>query len=358
MGLLSKLAESVTPYAAGEQPRDRKYIKLNTNENPYPPSKMTAEILKAYDAADLRLYPDPESMSLRAVLSQLHGMSTQNIFVGNGSDEVLALAFKTFFDADSQPVVFPDVTYSFYPVFARSCGIRYREIPLNASFQVNVADYIGLNDCGGIVLANPNAPTSIAQPLSEIEETVESNPERVVIIDEAYIDFARTESAVKLIDKYRNLLVVRTFSKSYSLAGMRCGYAVGSAELIDGLTRMKDTFNSYPLDRLCQAVCAAAARDVDYYQTVTNAVVDTRDKMAEKLSNLGFSVLTSQANFLFVTHAKIRAEQLYLSLRERGILVRYFKKPRIENHLRITIGTPKEMNALIVVLKDLIGQLT
>lgn len=337
----------LTPYTPGEQPKDRQFIKLNTNENPYPPSPRALEAIRAAAGEGLRLYPDPEGAALRQALAELHGLRPEQIFVGNGSDEVLAMCFMAFFDRD---LLFPDVSYSFYPVYADLFHIPYREIPLDGEFGVDVADYLGNN--GGVVVANPNAPTGRALPLADIVRLLEGNPHVVVLVDEAYVDFGGA-SAVELIGGCPNLVVVRTMSKSRSLAGLRVGYALGSENLIAALNCVKDSFNSYTLDRLALAGAEASVRDAGYFRATLEKVVRTRAWTAQRLTELGFRVCPSAANFLFASHERVDAKTLLDGLRARGILVRWWDKPRIRNYLRITVGTDAEMEALCEALSGL-----
>lgn len=349
--LWSERARSITPYVPGEQPRDRKFIKLNTNENPYPPSPKVLSALREAAGEDLRLYPDPECLSLREALAAHHGLKPEQIFVGNGSDEVLALCFQAFF-TPGRTVVFPDITYSFYPVFCDLFGLNYREIPLDESFGIPVADFLG--DYGGVVIANPNAPTGRELSLCAIREILEANPNAVVLVDEAYVDFGGC-SAVELIGRYPNLAVVRTMSKSRSLAGLRVGYVMGSADLIDAVNCIKNSFNSYTLDRLAQAGAEAAVRDNDYFQCTVVKVMNTRSWTADRLKRMGFRVYDSKTNFLFVSHETVNAKVLLDGLREKGILVRWWNKPRISNCLRISIGTDEDMEVLCAALAELLG---
>lgn len=340
----------LTPYTPGEQPKDRQFIKLNTNENPYPPSPRALEAIRAAAGEGLRLYPDPEGAALRQALAELHGLRAEQVFVGNGSDEVLAMCFMAFFDRE---LVFPDVSYSFYPVYADLFHIPYREIPLDGEFGVDVADYLGNN--GGVVLANPNAPTGRALPLSDIVRLLEGNPDVAVLVDEAYVDFGGA-SAVELIGSHPNLVVVRTMSKSRSLAGLRVGYALGSETLIAALNCVKDSFNSYTLDRLALAGAEASVRDAGYFRATLEKVVRTREWAAQRLAELGFRVCPSAANFLFASHERVDAKTLLDGLRARGILVRWWDKPRIRNYLRITVGTDAEMEALCEALSTLTAE--
>ena len=340
---------ALTPYTPGEQPKNRQFIKLNTNENPYPPSPAALEAVRQGADAALRLYPDPEASVLRQALARRYGVGENQIFVGNGSDEVLAFAFQAFFDEGAE-IVFPDITYSFYPVYANLFGIKCRTVALNDDFTVPVDRLCGGN--AGVVIANPNAPTGIELPQSDIVRILEANPDVAVIVDEAYVDFGGT-SAVALIDKYPNLLVVQTFSKSRALAGMRVGFAFGSENLIQAMNCVKNSFNSYTLDRLALAGAAAAAADEDYFQTQCAKVIATRERTAETLRANGFTVYPSKTNFIFVSHPKAAAKELFAGLRERGILVRYFDAPRIDNCLRVSIGTDADMDAFLAAMLDM-----
>lgn len=338
----------VVPYVPGEQPNRPNMIKLNTNECPYPPAPAVREALAKLESADMRLYPDPTADLLLQALSDVYHMPKNQIFVGVGSDDVLAMAFLTFFNSD-KPILFPDVTYSFYDVWADLFRIPYKTCALDEKFKLCVEDYKQPN--GGIVFPNPNAPTGVLESLEHVEEIVAANPDVVVIVDEAYVDFGGT-SAVSLVDKYENLLVVQTFSKSRALAGMRIGYAFGSAKLIGYLNDAKFSFNSYTMNRPSLAAGAACVRSVDYFEEITAKIVATREWTKAELTKLGFTFPDSYANFIFATHKSVPAEEIYLALREQDIYVRYFKKPRIDNYLRITIGTDDEMQALIDFLKE------
>lgn len=335
----SRLAQGLEPYVPGEQPRDRSYIKLNTNENPYGPSPRVLEAIK--NAADerLRLYPDPACDSLLAAAADFYGVKKDQVFAGNGSDEILAFAFMAFFDP-GRTIVFPNITYSFYPVYASLFNLNYAATPLDSEFNIPSAQL--MKSCGGVVIANPNAPTGKAMPLSVVREVVEGNPDTVVIVDEAYIDYGG-ESCVKLIDEYSNLLVVQTFSKSRSLAGMRIGLAFGDSTLLEAIKSVKNSFNSYTLDRLAIIAGIEALKDNGYYEGITKKIVDTRDRFIQQLRIMGFDVSDSAANFVFASHPAVRAEKIFTKLRAMGILVRYFKKPIIDNHLRISIGTDDDM---------------
>lgn len=341
----------VTPYTPGEQPRESGIIKLNTNENPYPPSPEVLRVLKEYDGGRLRLYPDPDSTVLVRALSERYGVSPSRVFVGVGSDDVLSMAFLTFFHSDS-PILFPDVTYSFYDVWAEVYGIPYQAVPLTEALRIAPEDYRREN--GGIVLANPNAPTGVYEPTALIEEIVRANPDSVVIADEAYIDFGG-ESCIPLTEKYENLLVVQTFSKSRSMAGMRIGFAIGSEKLIGYLNDVKFSVNSYTMNPLAQLCGAAAVRDGEYFEKTTKKIVETREAAKERLSALGFTFPDSMSNFLFATHTKTPAKTIFEELKKRKIYVRYWDKPRIGNSLRITVGTDGEMEALYRALGEILG---
>ncbi|UHA73790.1 histidinol-phosphate transaminase [Paenibacillus sp. 481] len=346
----SELASSLTPYIPGEQPQDKKVIKLNTNENPYPPSSHVLDAIKAASDSDLRLYPDPNCTTLRQTIAAYHGLREQQVFVGNGSDEILALAFAALFKSTS-PISFPDITYSFYKVYAQLYNLRYELIPLDDEFNIPLDQIHRPN--GGIIIPNPNAPTGKGIAVGRIEQLVAEHREQVVIIDEAYIDFGG-ESAVQLIKRYPNVLVVHTLSKSRSLAGLRVGVALGHEELIEGLNRVKNSFNSYTLDRLAIAGAVAAYQDEAHFIHHIQKVIHTRERTVAQLRTLGFKVIDSQANFVCMTHVEFEAETLYLALRERGILVRHFNESRIHNYLRVSIGTDSEMDSFIEALTQLL----
>ena len=348
----SRRARALTPYTPGEQPRDRTFIKLNTNENPYPPSPKALEAIRAAAGEGLRLYPDPEAASLRETLAACYGLRPEQVFVGNGSDEVLAFCFQAFFDPE-RPIVFPDVTYSFYPVFAALHGLPYRQVPLDEHFALPLEPFMGGN--GGVVIANPNAPTGRDISLGDVRALAEGNPDAVVVVDEAYVDFG-AQSAVPLVGEYPNLIVVQTMSKSRSLAGLRVGYALGDENLIAALNCVKNSFNSYTLDRLALAGAEGALRDPEYLRAVSMKIASTRDRTADRLRRMGFQVTDSAANFLFVTHPEAEAKALLDGLREKGILVRWWDSPRIRDYLRITVGTDQEMDALCQALEQLLGE--
>ena len=336
-------------YVPGEQPKDKKYVKLNTNENPYPPSPKVWEAISKVPAADLRLYPDPDCFSLREALAKANGLSPNQVFVGNGSDEILAFCYLAFMDEET-PAIFPDITYSFYPVYAALFGSNVRIVPVNEDFTMPLEQL--KQDDGTLIITNPNAPTGIGLPLSEIAEICRCNPHHVVIVDEAYVDFG-CESAVPLLREFENLLIVQTFSKSRSLAGMRIGFAFGNESLIAAMNTVKNSINSYTLDRMALAAAQAAVEDQAYTHNTCRQIAKTRENTTGKLQALGFRVLPSQTNFLFACHERIPAEHLFLGLREKGVLVRYFKKPRIDNFLRITVGTDEEMEALLTALVEI-----
>ncbi len=349
--LWSPAVRGLHAYVPGEQPQGTGWIKLNTNECPYPPSPRVLDALRGAVDERLRLYPDPTALALRQTIAQRFGLTPQQVFVGNGSDEVLAHAFCALL-RHGRPVLFPDISYSFYPVYCALYGIDPQPVPLDADFRVRVADYRRGN--GGIVLPNPNAPTGIALPLTDLTQLLEGNPGSVVIVDEAYVDFG-AESAVTLIDRFPQLLVVRTLSKSAALAGLRVGFAMGQASLIEALNVVKDSFNSYPLDRLALAGAQAAIKDDGYLQTLAARITTSREWLVAQLAGLGFDCLPSSANFVFARHASARAADLFAALRERRILVRHFKQPRIDNHLRITVGTQAECEALVDALRHILS---
>lgn len=337
----------VVPYVPGEQPRDPRIIKLNTNENPYPPSPKVAEALEQMTTGTMRKYPDPAAERLVSALAAEHCVSPAQIFPGVGSDDVLAMAFLTFFNSN-KPILFPDITYSFYEVWADLLRIPYECQALSEAFEIVKEDYFREN--GGVIFPNPNAPTGALLPLSDIEEIIAHNRDVIVIVDEAYIDFGGT-SAVALLEKYDNLLVVQTFSKSRSMAGMRVGYALGNEVLIRYLNDVKYSFNSYTMNEAAITLGAAAALDHDYFEETRQKIMATRERSKKEMAALGFTFADSQANFLFVTHETAPAKELFEALKAEGIYVRYFDKPRIDNHLRITIGTDEEMDALFAFLK-------
>lgn len=343
----------VKPYVPGEQPADKSVIKLNTNENPYPPAPGVSKVLNNMDTDCLRLYPDPTIGILVDEIANFYNLKSSEVFVGVGSDDVLAIAFLTFFNSDKK-VLFPDITYSFYPVWCDLYRIPYETQALDKDFRIVKEDYYKEN--GGVVIANPNAPTSIYEEIDVIEDIIKHNPDSVVIIDEAYIDFAG-KSALSLISKYENLLVVQTFSKSRSMAGMRIGYAMGNPKLIKALNDVKYSFNSYTLNQTAILSGVEAVKDKDYFEKTIQMILDTRKKAESSFHNLGFSFPISGTNFLFVTHEYIPAKEWYELLKEKGIYVRYFDMPRINNYLRITIGSDGQMNKLYDFMKKHISKI-
>lgn len=354
MRFWSPEVRELEPYVPGEQPKIQNLLKLNTNENPYPPSPKVVDAVQAvltHQADALRLYPDPDATALKQAIAKQQNVDVSQVFVGNGSDEVLAHIFKAFF-IQQEPILYPDITYSFYPVYSQFFGVQTKQIPLNEKFEIDISDYEQEN--GGIIITNPNAPTSIALGLDKIEQVLKANPNRVIVIDEAYVDFG-AESAVEFISRYENLVVCQTTSKSRSLAGLRVGFAIGQAHLIAALEAVKNSFNSYPIDRFAIAAAVASFEDQDYFQEQCEKVIASREKLVANLTELGFNVLPSKANFIFATHSLHDAAQLAEKLREQGIIVRYFNKPRINQFLRITIGTDEQNQRLVDTLKMLIS---
>lgn len=343
--------KNLQPYVPGEQPKDMKYIKLNTNESPYPPSPKVLEAISKGNNGTLKLYPDPNVDDLRETVAKYYGIDKDEVFVGNGSDEVLAFSFMTFFSSEKK-ILFPDITYSFYKVYAKLLNLKTEIVPLDEEFNIPIEKLC--KNSGGVVLANPNAPTSKVVSVDDIKSILESNRDSVVIVDEAYIDFGGT-SVVDLIKDYENLLVVQTLSKSRALAGLRVGFAFGSKELIEGLNRLKNSINSYTIDRIAIAGAIAAFEDEAYFKELTSKIINTREETIVKLRDIGFKVMDSKANFVFVSHEKMKAEEIFKELRKKGILVRYFNEPRINNFLRITIGTDDEMKILIEELKNILN---
>ncbi|OBA10931.1 histidinol-phosphate transaminase [Acinetobacter calcoaceticus] len=351
MRFWSPEVRELEPYVPGEQPKIQNLLKLNTNENPYPPSPKVVEAVQAvltHQADALRLYPDPDATALKHAIAKQQHIEVSQVFVGNGSDEVLAHIFKAFFLQD-EPILYPDITYSFYPVYSQFFGTKTKEIPLNDNFEIEVKDYVQPN--GGVIITNPNAPTSIALGLAEIEQILKANPDRVVVIDEAYVDFG-AESAVSLVNRYENLVVCQTTSKSRSLAGLRVGFAIAQSHLIAALEAVKNSFNSYPIDRFAIAAAVASFEDQTYFEEQCQKVISSREKLVDELTVLGFKVLPSKANFIFASHPSHDAGQLAQQLREQGIIVRYFNKPRINQFLRITVGTDEQNERLVQTLKE------
>ncbi len=347
----SQLVHTLTPYVPGEQPKLNNLIKLNTNENPYPPSPKALQAIRDETGESLKLYPDPNADVLKQTIADYYHVASNQVFVGNGSDEVLAHAFQALLKQD-KPLLFPDITYSFYPVYCGLYEIDYQTIPLTDAFEINIEDYPV--DCGAIIFPNPNAPTGRLLPLDAIEALLQNHPNSVVLVDEAYIDFGG-ETAISLVNCYPNLLVTQTLSKSRSLAGIRVGLAIGQAPLIEALERVKNSFNSYPLGRLAIYGAKAAFEDQQYFVESCQKIITTREQLINTMQQLGFKVIPSAANFIFATHPDFPAEQLALALREQAIIVRYFNKPRIDQYLRITIGTDTENKALCDALAQIVS---
>ena len=346
----SPIVTTLKPYVAGEQPRIADLVKLNTNENPYGPSPKAIAAMQAAVGESLKLYPDPTALGLRQAIASAYGVDPEEVFVGNGSDEVLAHVFVALLKHD-RPLLFPDITYSFYPTYCRLFDIVSEEIALRDDFTINIDDYS--RPSGAIILPNPNAPTGIGLPLATIEALVVAHADKPVVIDEAYVDFGG-ETAIPLIRKFDNLLVVHTLSKSRSLAGLRVGYAIGQRHLIEALERVKDSFNSYPLDRVAQAGATAAVEDRAWFDETRMKVIESRERVTGALRQRGFEVLPSQANFIFARHPDHAGETLAKALRDRAILVRHFAKPRLSEFLRITIGTPEQCDRLIAALEEIV----
>lgn len=341
----------IEPYVAGEQPAKKDFIKLNANENPYPPAPGVAEVIRNFNAGGLNKYPDANAMPLVKAIAARLGLKEENIFIGNGSDDVLALSFRAFFNS-GKPVIYPDITYSFYPVWCDMLGIPCETIPVDENYNIRAEDYKREN--GGVIICNPNAPTSIGRGLDFMREILDANPDSVVISDEAYVDFGGT-SALPLLKEYPNLAVIQTFSKSRSMAGMRLGYCAAGAELIAALRAAKDSYNSYPIDSVAiEAGCASVA-DEKYFSDTVAKIIATRTRLTDEMRKMGFDVKDSCTNFLFATHPKYKAPDISAFLKTKDIYVRYFSKPRIDNHLRITIGTDEEIDALIAALKEYIS---
>ena len=345
----SPFVNDLVPYVPGEQPKLTKLVKLNTNENPYGPSPKAIDAMRAAISDELRLYPDPNSDLLKQAVARYYGVDAGRVFLGNGSDEVLAHAYNAFFRQD-QPLLFPDISYSFYPVYCGLYGVDYQAVPLDEQFQIRVEDYARPN--GGIIFPNPNAPTGCLLALDAVEQILKNSPDSVVIVDEAYIDFGG-ETAISLVDRYPNLLVTQTLSKSRSLAGLRVGLAVGHPDLIEALERVKNSFNSYPLDRMAIVGAAAAFDDREYFESTCQRVIASREALVEQLEGKGFEVLPSAANFIFARHPQHDAAGLAAKVREQGVIVRHFKQARIAQFLRISIGTPEQNQALVDALGDL-----
>ena len=346
----TKNLRNIEPYVPGEQSKDKDIVKINANENPYPPSPKAAEVLKSFDTNKLRFYPSANSTKLKEAIAKYYKVDVSNVFVGNGSDDVLAVAFQSFFNSE-KPIVYPDLTYSFYPVWCSLFGIKYKNFPVGDDFRINPEDYKEKN--GGVVIPNPNAPTSLGEGLDFVEKILNYNQDSVVIIDEAYVDFGGT-SSIPLIDKYENLLVTGTFSKSRSLAGLRIGFAIGSKALIDVMEAVKNSYNSYTVDSLSIEMGAASIEDDEYFKSTCKKVIKTRERVTLELEKLGFDVLDSQTNFIFATHNKHNMKSLFEYLKTQKVFIRYFSLPRIENYVRITIGTNEEMDIFLEKTKEFI----
>lgn len=346
----TKNLRNIEPYVPGEQSKDRDIVKINANENPYPPSPKAVEVLKNFDTNNLRFYPNANSTRLKEAIAKYYKVDVSNVFVGNGSDDVLAVAFQSFFNSD-KPIVYPDLTYSFYPVWCSLFGIEYKNYPVGDDFRINPEDYKEQN--GGVVIPNPNAPTSLGEGLDFVEKILNYNQDSVVIIDEAYVDFGGT-SSIPLINKYENLLVTGTFSKSRSLAGLRIGFAIGSKALIDVMEAVKNSYNSYTVDSLSIEMGAASIEDDEYFKSTCQKVIKTRERVTLELKKLGFDVLDSQTNFIFATHNEHDMKSLFEYLKTQKVFIRYFSLPRIENYVRITIGTNEEMDIFLEKTKEFI----
>lgn len=346
----TKNLRNIEPYVPGEQSKDKDIVKINANENPYPPSPKAAEVLKSFDTNKLRFYPSANSTKLKEAIAKYYKVDVSNVFVGNGSDDVLAVAFQSFFNSE-KPIVYPDLTYSFYPVWCSLFGIKYKNYPVGDDFRINPEDYKEKN--GGVVIPNPNAPISLGEGLDFVEKILDYNQDSVVIIDEAYVDFGGT-SSVPLIEKYENLLVTGTFSKSRSLAGLRIGFAIGSKALIDVMEAVKNSYNSYTVDSLSIEMGAASIEDDEYFKSTCKKVIKTRERVTLELEKLGFDVLDSQTNFIFATHNKHNMKSLFEYLKTQKVFIRYFSLPRIENYVRITIGTNEEMDIFLEKTKEFI----
>lgn len=346
----TKNLRNIEPYVPGEQSKDKDIVKINANENPYPPSPKAIEVLKSFDTNKLRFYPSANSTKLKEAIAKYYKVDVSNVFVGNGSDDVLAVAFQSFFNSE-KPIVYPDLTYSFYPVWCSLFGIEYKNYPVGDDFRINPEDYKEEN--GGVVIPNPNAPTSLGEGLDFVEKILDYNQDSVVIIDEAYVDFGGT-SSIPLINKYENLLVTGTFSKSRSLAGLRIGFAIGSKALIDVMEAVKNSYNSYTVDSLSIEMGAASIEDDEYFKSTCQKVIETRERVTLELEKLGFDVLDSQTNFIFATHNEHNMKSLFEYLKTQKVFIRYFSLPRIENYVRITIGTNEEMDIFLKKTKEFI----
>lgn len=350
--LWTKNLRKIDPYVPGEQSKDKDIVKLNANENPYPPSPKVLDAIKDFDCPSLRLYPNANATELKQALADYYKVDVKNVFLGNGSDDVIAIAFQALFNSDL-PIVFPDLTYSFYPVWCSLFNIAYKTYPVDDSFRINVEDYKESN--GGVVIPNPNAPTSLGEGREFVEKLLDYNQDSIVIIDEAYVDFGGT-SSVELIDKYENLLVTGTFSKSRSLAGLRIGFAIGSERLISVLEAVKNSYNSYTIDSLSIKAGVASIHDDDYFKSTCEKIIATRQRVTDEMRNLGFTVLDSQTNFIFATKDNLSMKNLFEHLKTKKVFIRYFSVPRIDNYVRITIGTDNEMDIFLRELKEYVNE--
>lgn len=346
-----KNLRDIEPYVPGEQSSDKDIVKLNANENPYPPSPKAVEVIKNFNTDELRKYPDANARALKQALADYYDVEVKNVFLGNGSDDVIAIAFQALFNSEL-PIVYPDLTYSFYPVWCRLFGIEYKTYPVDDSFRINPEDYKEKN--GGVVIPNPNAPTSIGEGTDFVEQLLEYNQDSVVIIDEAYVDFGG-ESSISLTKKYENLLVTGTFSKSRSLAGMRIGFAIGSERLISVMEAVKNSYNSYTIDSISIEAGRASVLDDEYFRQCCNKIISTRARLTAALRQLGFNVLDSQTNFIFVTHSDYSMKEMFEFLKQRKVYIRYFSLPRIENYVRISIGTDDEIDILLDKIKEFVS---
>lgn len=342
----------ITPYVPGEQSKEKNIVKLNANENPYPPSPKAIEALKNFNSNSLRFYPNANSTELKEALAEYYNVGIENVFVGNGSDDVLAIAFQSFFNS-KKPIAYPDLTYSFYPVWCELFGIPYKTYPVDDNFRIIPEDYKEEN--GGVIIPNPNAPTSIGEGLDFVERILNYNADSVVVIDEAYVDFGGI-SSVELTKKYENLLVTGTFSKSRSLAGLRIGFAIGSKELISVMEAVKNSYNSYTVDSVSIAMGSASIKDDEYFKATCKKIIDTRERFTEEIKKLGFKVLESSTNFIFATHSDLSVKDMFEYLKAKNIFIRYFSLPRIDNYTRITIGTDEEMDILLNGIKEYINE--
>lgn len=346
--LWTKNLRDVEPYVPGEQSKNKNIVKLNANENPYPPSPMVKKALESFDLSELKKYPNANATELKQALADYYNVGIENVFVGNGSDDVIAIAFQSFFNSD-KPIVYPDLTYSFYPVWCRLFDIPYKTYPVDDNFRINVEDYREAN--GGVVIPNPNAPTSIGEGLDFVERLMEYNRDSIVIIDEAYVDFGGV-SSIELTKKYENLLVTGTFSKSRSLAGLRLGFAIGSKRLISVMEAVKNCYNSYTVDSLAITMGSASIKDDEYFKACCKKIINTRERVANEMRGLGFTVADSSTNFLFATRDDLSMKELFEYLKSKNVFIRYFNLPRIDNHVRISIGTDDEMDIFLSRLKE------